>query len=238
MPASKTLTYMNVSDFALYLTELAKLGRRQAGRLGKRGITEGVIRELQQTSEALREAVTAHLTARGTKNAESAEQHAAREALHGWMSTIKQGAKMAFRGDPQLFTVAHHDLRIGVSYHPKRVSAVLAEAMAMLPGVQKHRARLLTCLTPGEVDGGKALLEALNARLGSRMAALNDQREKQYERNQLHERGRALARLVLEGVALEFRSEAEEPVRALFFGLDKRMAKAARSGGSTAGGSA
>jgi hypothetical protein len=108
---------------------------------------------------------------------------------------------------------------------------VLAEAVAMLPGVEKHRAKLLTRLTAEEVDGGKALIEALSAKLGSRTEALNEQLQKKDERTQLYERGMQLAKRVLDAVELEFKARDEEPLRDLFFGLDERMATSARGGG-------
>lgn len=232
MTASKEITYLNVNVFASYLIELSKLASQHAPRLGKRGVIEATIHELRQTGDGLQEAVTTHLTAMGTKDAESADQRAARADTNEWMMTIKHGAKTAFRDDPKLFAVARHHLRIGVNYNPRRAASVLAEAIAMLPGVQKHRAKLLTRLTPEEVDAGQALIDALSAKLGSRTTALNEQLGKKFERTQLFDRGMTLAKQVLDGVELEFKGKDEEPLRDLFFGLDERMATAARSGGA------
>src|SRR5689334_21347521 len=124
MTASKEITYMNVSTTASYFTELSKLAQQHGPRLDRRGVTGAMLIELLKTGDELQDAVTAHLTAMGTTDASSAEQQATRAALHEWMTRIKRGAKHAFRDDPKLFTVARHELRIGVDYHPKRTAAV------------------------------------------------------------------------------------------------------------------
>jgi len=59
---------------------------------------------------------------------------------------------------------------------------------------------------------------------------LNEQLGRKFERNQAYEKGKALARKVLDAVDMEFRAGKDGNLRELFFGLDERMAT--RGGGS------
>jgi len=222
---SKQIVYLDQHVFAGFLDELADLVRTHLERLMKRGITKANAEALEEHAQTHRTEVEKHALARQVTAAESAEAIHARNAVNVYVLIVKEGAAAVIRRDPpHQKAEVRRDLRMGQRFNPKRVSFVLAEGKLVVAGVQKHRARLLTKLTPEELDDGPALVEKLEKAAFGRIGALNDQVSVSSLKEGAWVTGRKAAEDVLDAVELEFGSAADKDIRNVFFGVDERLA--------------
>jgi len=224
MVASKAIVYLDAYRLAGYFDALGNLAEAHLPRLRQRGIPDDINQQLDVHAAALQAAIDAHMESQAKTKGDSAEVSAARKNCNEWLLLVKNGTRMAFKGDAAGYAVAKHALRVGRAYNPRRNTAVLSEVRLTMKGVERYRQKLLTRLTAAELDEGEALAQSLEAVAFNRVGALNEQITKAADKTNAMDKGLALAKTVLDAVELEFKSPADAAIRDLFFGLDERMA--------------
>ena len=115
MAASKEIVYLDAYRLSGYFDELGNLAEKYLTRLQPRGVPADINAQLDACAAGLTTAVETHMEAQAKTKEESADVKEARLGGIEWLTLIKNGTRLAFKGDRNTYGVAKHALRVGRS---------------------------------------------------------------------------------------------------------------------------